>query len=185
MDKEIVKRINAEIQKLDNKITDHHRAMSAHAKAFVSAVSTYTAAEIAKGAGKNLYAPVQQEHEYILAAKEKKALLESILYGSTDCDESDVDENHIKHISIMRSCDIVGTIYKCRENLLESPELALDCIKEMSAVLDRLKSGAKCPKCGKELYLSDLPQYAHVCYHCDENFYDFEVKRGEEEQGNG
>lgn len=185
MDKEIVKRINAEIQKLDHKITDHHRAMSAHAKAFVSAVSTYTAAEIAKGAGKNLYAPVQQEHEYILAAEEKKALLESILYGAgAGENESDVSENHIKHISVMRSCDIVGTIYKCRESLSENklvtPEI-LECIKEMDKVLNGLKCSAKCPRCGKDLYLSDLPQYAYVCYHCDENFYDFEVKRDKED----
>lgn len=28
----------------------------------------------------------------------------------------------------------------------------------------------KCPKCGKQLYLSDLPQYDYVCPWCDENF---------------
>lgn len=35
---------------------------------------------------------------------------------------------------------------------------------------------AKCPKCGRNLYCSDLEEYEYVCTYCDENFYECEVK---------
>lgn len=185
----IEKRINAEIQKLDNKITDHHRAMSTYAKAFVSAVSTYSAEEIAKGAGKNLYDPVQKEHGEILKAKEKKEMLLAILHGDMDTDD-DTDEptkNYLKQVSIIRSFDVAGTALKCKEALENGMPIQeiQECIGTFDVLLNELKSGAKCPRCGNDLYLSDLPQYAHVCYHCDENFYNFEVKLEKEAQGNG
>lgn len=34
---------------------------------------------------------------------------------------------------------------------------------------------AKCPKCGGNLYPSDVVGYEYVCYECDENFYQCEV----------
>ena len=34
----------------------------------------------------------------------------------------------------------------------------------------------KCPKCGRNLFLSDLEEYEYVCTYCDENFYECEVK---------
>lgn len=37
------------------------------------------------------------------------------------------------------------------------------------------RTNAKCPKCGKILLMSDLPQYDYVCYECDENFYECEM----------
>lgn len=40
-------------------------------------------------------------------------------------------------------------------------------------------TGAICPKCGGNLFLSDLPQYDYVCFNCDENFYECEVKEHE------
>lgn len=33
-----------------------------------------------------------------------------------------------------------------------------------------------CPKCGKKLFKSDLPDYDYLCAECDENFYKCEVK---------
>jgi predicted nucleic acid-binding Zn-ribbon protein len=43
-------------------------------------------------------------------------------------------------------------------------------------VFKKITTSKRCPKCGKILYLSDLPQYDYVCTECDENFYECEVK---------
>ncbi len=37
-------------------------------------------------------------------------------------------------------------------------------------------TSAKCPKCGKQLYTSDIKGYSFVCKECDENFYTIEVQ---------
>lgn len=34
-----------------------------------------------------------------------------------------------------------------------------------------------CPKCGKQLYTSDVESYTFVCHECDENYYGIEVKK--------
>ena len=36
-------------------------------------------------------------------------------------------------------------------------------------------TSARCPKCGKQLYTSDIDGYSFVCKECDENFYTMEV----------
>ena len=36
-------------------------------------------------------------------------------------------------------------------------------------------TSAICPKCGKQLYTSDIDGYSFVCKECDENFYTMEV----------
>jgi hypothetical protein len=33
-----------------------------------------------------------------------------------------------------------------------------------------------CPRCGKPLYVSDLCRYPYVCFDCDENFYEEELR---------
>ena len=37
-------------------------------------------------------------------------------------------------------------------------------------------TSARCPKCGKQLYTSDVDGYSFVCKECDENFYTVEIK---------
>lgn len=37
------------------------------------------------------------------------------------------------------------------------------------------RTSARCPKCGKQLYTSDIDGYSFVCKECDENFYTIEV----------
>lgn len=53
-----------------------------------------------------------------------------------------------------------------------------DDLMRMNAedVIEKITTSKRCPKCGKILYLSDLPQYDYVCTYCDENFYECEVK---------
>lgn len=56
-------------------------------------------------------------------------------------------------------------------------------VEEVISMLDDVimacTTGAICPKCGGNLFLSDLPQYDYVCFNCDENFYECEVKEHE------
>ena len=50
-----------------------------------------------------------------------------------------------------------------------------DLLGEIDRYISRFSTEAICPRCGKRLFLSDLPQYAYVCYDCDENFYEAEA----------
>ena len=43
-------------------------------------------------------------------------------------------------------------------------------------IIPRIRTTACCPKCGKELLLSNLPDYTFQCEECDEDFYRMEVK---------
>ena len=53
-------------------------------------------------------------------------------------------------------------------------------LEEIDRYLDRFSTDAACPRCGKRLFLSDLPQYAYVCYACDENFFEAEAAQARE-----
>ena len=52
-------------------------------------------------------------------------------------------------------------------------------VEEVISMLDDVimacTTGAICPKCGDNLFFSDLTQYDYVCIGCDENFYECEV----------
>ena len=50
-----------------------------------------------------------------------------------------------------------------------------DLLGEIDRYISRFSADALCPRCGKRLFLSDLPQYAYVCYDCDENFFAIET----------
>lgn len=41
--------------------------------------------------------------------------------------------------------------------------------------LKRFQTDKKCPKCGKTLYLSDLPEYDYLCTDCQENYFEGEI----------
>lgn len=53
-----------------------------------------------------------------------------------------------------------------------------ELLGEIDRYLDRFSAEAVCPRCGRRLFLSDLPQYAYVCYDCDENYFDVETVTG-------
>lgn len=50
-----------------------------------------------------------------------------------------------------------------------------ELLEEIDRYINRFSMDARCPRCGRRLFLSDLPQYAYVCYDCDENFFDIET----------
>lgn len=53
-----------------------------------------------------------------------------------------------------------------------------ELLGEIDRYISRFSTDALCPRCGKRLFLSDLPQYAYVCYDCDENFFEIETATG-------
>ena len=56
-----------------------------------------------------------------------------------------------------------------------------ELIGEIDRYISRFSTDAVCPRCGKRLFLSDLPQYAYVCYGCNENFFEGETAQGREQ----
>ena len=56
--------------------------------------------------------------------------------------------------------------------------LSEDLLGEIDRYISRFSTEALCPHCGKRLFLSDLPQYAYVCYDCDEIYFDVETATG-------
>lgn len=51
-----------------------------------------------------------------------------------------------------------------------------DVIKPLDKFVAACLTDKECPKCGRNLFLSDVEEYEYVCTECDENFYESEVK---------
>ena len=101
----------------------------------------------------------------------KLTIKEIIGNAIVDNEEQEETENYRKFKEAL-----VNTI--SAEALEEYVEGNPDDLMRMNAedVIEKITTNKKCPKCGKILYLSDLPQYDYVCTECDENFYECEVK---------
>jgi hypothetical protein len=98
---------------------------------------------------------------------------------------TDASENFVKAKKILADVDIETIAKTCKAITLFvnnlQPEVSCVCekdnrysaiqdVKKMFDVRNSLLTNERCPKCGKRLYLSDLPQYDYVCPWCDENF---------------
>lgn len=44
------------------------------------------------------------------------------------------------------------------------------------SLIDRQRTNRVCRRCGNPVYKSDVDDYSYVCYHCDENMYEFETE---------
>ena len=44
------------------------------------------------------------------------------------------------------------------------------------SLIDRQRTNRVCFVCGNPVYISDVPGYPYVCYHCDENMFTFETE---------
>lgn len=64
--------------------------------------------------------------------------------------------------------ELLDTMYSCED------DIAFGKLKWLLYTKHGLSK--KCPKCGSQLLESDLPQYSYLCFECDENFYECEVK---------
>ncbi len=107
-------------------------------------------------------------------------------YGVNEFDNStDASENYKKANKILSNVDVTTVAKACSaiSTLISNMNIGADydmLLSEINEkVADILNIGRalktygkkkKCPKCGKQLYLSDLPKYDYVCPWCDENF---------------
>lgn len=55
-------------------------------------------------------------------------------------------------------------------NTIESKLSKVIMANVLEDFLDRIETDKKCPRCGKNLYLSDLPGYDYLCTDCQENY---------------
>lgn len=64
-----------------------------------------------------------------------------------------------------------NVLFQAMNIMAKQYDYAYDDLKEQEKLVE-----FKCPRCGKELEVSDTIDYAYVCNDCDENFYSMEVE---------
>lgn len=57
-----------------------------------------------------------------------------------------------------------------------------DVIRPLESFSKACSTNKVCPKCGRNLYVSDIEDYEYVCTYCNENFYEIEIKEDIEEE---
>ena len=65
---------------------------------------------------------------------------------------------------------------KDQSDPIEADISRMAATKTLEEILRRMQTDKKCPRCGKTLCLSDLPEYDYLCTDCQENFFEVEVK---------
>lgn len=60
-------------------------------------------------------------------------------------------------------------VYECNDNECLSPKRRVYPPAQIK--------GLCCPRCGRPLFKSYLPEYAYQCFECDEDFYGFEAEK--------
>lgn len=98
---------------------------------------------------------------------------------------TDASDNYKKANKVLTDVDIETIAKTCKAITLfvnnlrpgvscvyekDNRDSAIQDVKKLFDVRNALLTNERCPKCGKRLYLSDLPQYDYVCPWCDENF---------------
>ena len=94
-------------------------------------------------------------------------------------------ENHRKFNELLLNNMDITSIHYATESMQKGievlkktyPEVAEEMewrCDELERMLKLYQTKVHCPRCGKILYLSDLPQYDYLCVNCEENFYHFE-----------
>lgn len=83
-----------------------------------------------------------------------------------------------KEISTLWLGDIMGAydIINCLRVGIKPTSDIEPVVTALEKVIARCTTGVKCPRCGNQLFKSDMPQYDYVCFECEENFYKCEVK---------
>lgn len=78
--------------------------------------------------------------------------------------------------TIINTIDLMEKLYnKAYQNEESKEELGEEVVYNETL---KPKSAVNCPHCGKEMYVSDIIDYAYVCPNCDENFYSMECDNG-------
>ena len=90
------------------------------------------------------------------------------IYQEAKCDLGLVD--------IVDALDYIKTIavYIPYESKLK--DYYEDVIRPLESFAKDCLTDKVCPKCGRNLYVSDIEDYEYVCTYCNENFYECEIK---------
>ena len=96
------------------------------------------------------------------------------IYQEAKCDLGLVD--------IVDALDYIKTIavYMPYESKLK--DYYEDVIRPLESFSKACSTNKVCPKCGRNLYVSDIEDYEYVCTYCNENFYEIEIKEDIEEE---
>ena len=81
--------------------------------------------------------------------------------------------NEIRQLSlpdIVRISNRLASLSALVSTEPEFEDATNEVLYPLRKIIDTLIVDEKCPKCGKQLFKSDLPQYDFVCVECDENF---------------
>lgn len=81
------------------------------------------------------------------------------------------------NIQIASDNDLLN-INRCMNSLYNVYTNAWEMMSENTKECELLKTNVKCPRCNKELYISDVIGYAYLCPSCDENMYYTECECG-------
>ena len=77
---------------------------------------------------------------------------------------------------IVNAFDYIQTLMKYVPQDSKLREYYDEVIEPLEGFVVACSTDKECPKCGRNLYLSDLEDYEYVCTCCDENFYECEVE---------
>ena len=100
--------------------------------------------------------------------------------------EEDRTNNYNQHQALLQRTLCIADVVKLLDFITTLPPLKkilnwhwmeydvaneyADILEPFKEFADKAMTNETCPHCGKNLYLSDLPQYDYVCVYCDENF---------------
>lgn len=71
---------------------------------------------------------------------------------------------------VVKAVNRLATVSAMVSDEPEWEDATNDVLYPFQIVIGKLLVGKQCPKCGKELFRSDLPQYDYLCIECNENF---------------
>ena len=77
---------------------------------------------------------------------------------------------------IVNAYDYLETIFKYVPYECRLRDYYDDVIEPLKRFVEACSTDKICPKCGRNLYFSDVEDYEYICTYCDENFYEIEVK---------
>lgn len=105
--------------------------------------------------------------------------IESIpIAEETECEDPEITGQYKEYLRRRGGLDsyLIKLLVQTRAALSSGASgIPGELLGEIDRYISRFSTEAICPRCGKRLFLSDLPQYAYVCYDCDENFYEAEA----------
>ena len=96
------------------------------------------------------------------------------VYQEAKCDLGLVD--------IVDALDYIKTIAVYIPSESKLKDYYEDVIRPLEIFAKACSTDKVCPKCGRNLYVSDLEDYEYVCAYCNENFYETEIKEDIKEE---